>query len=687
MLKQLFSALKRKYQFCHQILTLSVPLLIIENNLSLPVEGGNHMEDLTLTLRQRKLLHYLQHQSDYVTGQALAAHLSVSSRTIRTDVTEINELLSEKGIHIYSKRSSGYLLRAEDENELKKLSQTNSSFLSRDERSRHIAFRLCLSDQPINLYDLEDEMFISRTTLEHDIQYLRKIYILPSPHIKFYRNKNTIFFEKDERKRRRILNRLFAQDWNYNARGNAYYQYQYLDERVVNLIMSEVNYYMGRYNIMLEDINMVTLNLIIAIMYYRISSGHELTEPSQTVLRDPVSVKAADNLLDSLEGKLSCIFSDIEREEVYTHISCSRMLDVERLNLSAVPTVFQKEIIQLADTYIANINNTYGIDFSENEDFYITLLQYLRYLSLPVHYFNNAQIQSDSVRSGLLIELEIAFSFQPLSLDFYGSYLDYTELLYLAFCISGAMAYKRRTDSRLRTVILCHLNLSASWNLKHQILNKFRDYIDLTALLPVYIKDSYDFSQVDLVITTANKAITDEPDCDTILISPTFSNADQERLEKYIIKKQIDRLYSKSLPSVKELFLSAFWHEKIQAENPISVMEMLAEDFISRGYVSDNYLTSLLQRESILTFAFQPSVVLMYTLTPSSRTCLSVATLDHRIKWNSYKIRTVIMAAVRPEDTTVIFRLINELYYSGFNPNECRFMKTKEELMKFLKLT
>ena len=75
------------------------------------------MDDLTLTLRQRKLLHYLQHQSDYVTGQALAAYLSVSSRTVRTDVTEINEMLAEKGIHIYSKRSSGYLLRAEDETE------------------------------------------------------------------------------------------------------------------------------------------------------------------------------------------------------------------------------------------------------------------------------------------------------------------------------------------------------------------------------------------------------------------------------------------------------------------------------------------------------------------------------------------------------------------------------------------
>ena len=50
---------------------------------------------------------------------------------------------------------------------------------------------------------------------------------------------------------------------------------------------------------------------------------------------------------------------------------------------------------------------------------------------------------------------------------------------------------------------------------------------------------------------------------------------------------------------------------------------------------------------------------LLYT----SKTCLSIATLDHRIKWNSYKIRTVIMAAIRPEDITIVFRLINELYY------------------------
>ena len=112
---------------------------------------------------------------------------------------------------------------------------------------------------------------------------------------------------------------------------------------------------------------------------------------------------------------------------------------------------------------------------------------------------------------------------------------------------------------------------------------------------------------------------------------------------------------------------------------------MLAMDFIRRGYVPQEYLTSILRRESLLTFAFQPSIVLMYSIVPSARTCLSIATLEHRIKQNSYKIRTVIMAALRPEDTSLIFRLINELYYPGFNPNDARFLKTREELIGFFR--
>lgn len=644
-----------------------------------------NMESLSLSLRQRKLLHYLQSQKDYTTSEQLAGHLHVSSRTIRNDITEINEALKKYGIQISSKRSIGYLLEAKDSASLKQLSQASNSFLSRDERVRHIAFQLCLYDEPLDLYDLEDEMFISRTTLEHDLAALRKQYILSEPHIEFFRSRNTIALENDERKRRAILNRLFSENWNYNSRGNTYYRYQYLDEKIINLVMKEIHHFLTKYSIRIEDVNMVILDMSIVIMYYRISKGCHLTEPLAKTYKDPVAVQAVDELLDSLEEKLSCHFSPIEREDIYLHVSCSKLLPLEQLDFQTACGYFSKSIIQLADAYIAEISETYHIDISDNEDFYITLLQYLRYLELPVHYFNNIPTHTDVTRSQFLIEFEIAFSIQPLALDYYGSYLNHTELLYLSFCISGALAYLNRTAPKLKTVIMSQLNLPSSWELKQRLLSKYKSYIQLTALLPVYLKDGYDFSDTDLVITTADKEITSQPGCETLLVTPFLNQADYENLDSYILKTQLNRLYHSSLPSLNELFTEAFWHERIDTQDYFAVIEMLAADFIDNGYVSSEYLTAILRRESLLTFAFQPSIVLMYSLIPSTRTRLSIATLEHRIKRNSYKIRTIIMAALRPEDATLVFRLINELYYPGFNPNDTRFLKTREELTDFFR--
>lgn len=644
-----------------------------------------NMESLSLSLRQRKLLHYLQSQKDYTTSEQLAGHLHVSSRTIRNDITEINEALKKYGIQISSKRSIGYLLEAKDPASLKQLSQASNSFLSRDERVRHIAFQLCLYDEPLDLYDLEDEMFISRTTLEHDLAALRKQYILSEPHIKFFRSRNTIALENDERKRRAILNRLFSENWNYNSRGNTYYRYQYLDEKIINLVMKEIHHFLTKYSIRIEDVNMVILDMSIVIMYYRISKGCHLTEPLAKTYKDPVAVQAVDELLDSLEEKLSCYFSPIEREDIYLHVSCSKLLPLEQPDFQTACGYFSKSIIQLADAYIAEISKTYHIDISDNEDFYITLLQYLRYLELPVHYFNNIPTHTDVTRSQFLIEFEIAFSIQPLALDYYGSYLNHTELLYLSFCISGALAYLNRTAPKLKTVIMSQLNLPSSWELKQRLLSKYKSYIQLTALLPVYLKDGYDFSDTDLVITTADKEITSQPGCETLLVTPFLNQADYENLDSYILKTQLNRLYHSSLPSLNELFAEAFWHERIDTQDYFAVIEMLAADFIDNRYVSSEYLTAILRRESLLTFAFQPSIVLMYSLIPSTRTRLSIATLEHRIKRNSYKIRTIIMAALRPEDATLVFRLINELYYPGFNPNDTRFLKTREELTDFFR--
>ena len=65
------------------------------------------MDNYNLTLRQRKLLHYLQQQKTYTTGEELGRNLHVSARTIRNDVNEINQLIKNSGVCIGSKEKLG----------------------------------------------------------------------------------------------------------------------------------------------------------------------------------------------------------------------------------------------------------------------------------------------------------------------------------------------------------------------------------------------------------------------------------------------------------------------------------------------------------------------------------------------------------------------------------------------------
>ena len=72
------------------------------------------MDKLNLSLRQRKLLHMMQEQTTYITGNELAKQLGVSPRTIRSDIVEINQNILPYHAKILSARSKGYLYTAEN---------------------------------------------------------------------------------------------------------------------------------------------------------------------------------------------------------------------------------------------------------------------------------------------------------------------------------------------------------------------------------------------------------------------------------------------------------------------------------------------------------------------------------------------------------------------------------------------
>lgn len=644
------------------------------------------MDKLNLSLRQRKLLHMMQEQTTYITGNELAKQLGVSPRTIRSDIVEINQNILPYHAKILSARSKGYLYTAENPEIIQQLNQIDTAFFTKEDRIRYLAFRLCLTDEHLNLFDLEDEMFISHTTLEHDLHSLKMKYVLSEPYIKLEQKRNFLTFEENERKRRSVLNRLFHEDWNYNHNWNTYYGYTFLNKDVLDYIMDEVPLHLDKYGISMEDPSLVSLNLAAAIMYQRVLSGHQLP-PTPPVLRpDTPASLASDSLADALEGQFHYSFSHEERDDLYQRIASAHLPDVSDITPANVTQHFGPVAIQLAEAYIERIRNVFHLDFSEDEDFYITLLSYIQFIQAPTHILNT-QGNQDLEKRILNVEFEIAYLFQDLAQQYLGYYLNQNELLYLAHCISGAVEFlfEIHPETKMKTVICCHMNMPAAWALKRKILGAFDKYLNVTALLPVNDKNIYDFQNTDLILSTVRKSITNFPGIDTIQISPFLAPDDYLLLSEYINERRIEHLCAASDITLGHLLEHAFWHEKESFTDRFTIIETMAEDFLQNNLTDTSYLSDILRWESIATNATGPGILFLHSLIPAKETRLSITTLDHRIMWNSYKIRIIIMGAFRPDDATLVFRLLHIFYNDKLDIDTLRMLKTKKEIIDFFK--
>ena len=265
-----------------------------------------------------------------------------------------------------------------------------------------------------------------------------------------------------------------------------------------------------------------------------------------------------------------------------------------------------------------------------------------------------------------------------------GRYLDETELLHMAHCLSGALEYlyHNQPEKKLRTVICCHLHLSETWALKRKIRGAFDNYITVTHLLPVNARSAFDFSDTDLVLSTVKKKITSEKKVDTIQISPLMTSADYRNVESYIRRKRIERCYSSPSVTWDSFLETAWWHEDLEFDNQFALISFQARDFVESGTADEAFVEDILRRESISSFAFRPGILLIYSHIPARRTKGSVLLLKHRISWNSFRIRSVVMASFQPADLPFLFQLKSRITLGNQNPEQSGSIRTKENFLR-----
>lgn len=642
------------------------------------------MDTLSLTLRQRKLLHILQNHENLITGAELASQLNATSRTIRSDVAAINLELKPFDAKIDSIRSKGYFFTAENPDKIRELNRVNTAFFTREDRIRYLAFQLCLTDTPINVYDLEDEMFVSHTTLENDIHILKLLYMLKSPFINITNEHSMLSFEQDERKRRHILTSLIHEHWNYNSRENAIYENEYVSEETLDQMIDIVSQCLHKHHIRMEDTNIVWLNIACTIMYERLSSGYMLPQVPSVSKSDTDALAASDEILSTIETNFSISIPSQERDVIYLFISSAHMLDPSKITLANTCRIFEPSVLEMAAEYIELLRESYHLDFSTDEDFYITLLQYIRYILAPVHRFSSQENPSVS-KSQLITEIELAWAFQRIAIKYTGNYLNENEILHLAYSISGALEFHfdLHPEYKLNTVICCHEHMTVAWSVKRKLLGAFEKYLKVTALIPVNQVKNYDFSDTDLILLTVHKKFSDSILGKIIEISPYISPNDIRKLEAYLRTKRISFLY-RGMASVFSFLETAYWHEEYEFENIFSAVETLGSEFVEKGIIGIEYLSALLQRESLCSNAYCSGLLFQSAMIPARKTQLSFTILPRRMNWKSHKIRVIVTAAFTSDDKMLLFKLKHFFHRLNKQYDIANTVHNKEELLQLL---
>src|SRR5471030_1456372 len=117
-------------------------------------------------------------QAETLPQDELAKRLDVSTRTVRADITALNEIM-EYGASFVHNRGSGYQLKIDDATLFSVLQQGANRRISptprtAPERVSYLLIRFLTSAFSLKLEDLADEWFVSRGTLQNDMAEVRE---------------------------------------------------------------------------------------------------------------------------------------------------------------------------------------------------------------------------------------------------------------------------------------------------------------------------------------------------------------------------------------------------------------------------------------------------------------------------------------------------------------------------------
>ncbi|SCL92584.1 MULTISPECIES: BglG family transcription antiterminator [Tissierellales] len=459
----------------------------------------------------------------------LANDFSVSERTIRNDIAEINEFFNDQGINMISLDNSGTVYLNGNLNKVKDSLQKMNFYdysLSKEERVLINICILILTNRYVTYQEIGEFMYVSKFTVIKDSPdvnlFLKKFNL-----IIFSLSNKGLKIKGEEVNIRKVILNIITENtylvnmllWQKDLK--EFIDYKNTDIRdeleIINKIIREVENENKAY---FTDTSLKRLSYYLYFMIHRILYGKTiLMENKET--NSPMIEKIADRLIDMIGQyfKLNIRETEImflqnilaKLNYIKKEVDNSEILKIQMLTRKFIESVSKSLDINLNNDYIffKNLSNHLESLFSDSN------IKYPEYFGIDETVRNNKFVLN-AVKENLKI-LE----------DYAERKISYIDIAFIVVYICAAIEKKKNEVRNLSVIIVCNSGTSTSQLLKEQLI-KYFDFI-VIEVLPSQQFESTDLDNADLIISTI---LLDDYGTEYIHVPPILSITDIINIDK-----------------------------------------------------------------------------------------------------------------------------------------------------------
>lgn len=591
--------------------------------------------NMVLTAREYNILDYFcKHPEEYITSKKLATILSVSDRTIKSDLASVKDYCNSLSfISLQSKKGKGTKLTIEDRVEFNSffhkriLSKKETIDKENSSRVKKIILYLLSHNKPVIKYKLQEIFFISDSTLYQDMKQAKKLVEKYNLTVHYKKEQGYEIEGSEANKRKCILNEhLFRLSEDLNRNSTLHIEY-------TTELTETVTHILDKYEFSISDFLLQNLLMHISLTLHRIDKKHFIRELNEVMdVKDSIEYKISEEIISYYINESTFRDYNLKYEIYYL---ATNLMSKNDLNNNII---ISEEIYSFIDDSLEKIKLKFGVDFTTESDFKNSIALHVAPLLTRIKLDMQLKSKlSTEIKQSFPVATNIASYLSQLIFDKFHLKVNDDEVSYLSSYFNYGLQRYSVIEKQKNILLISSLRRSETMLLKDKILTWFKNQVsDVTIVDPR--KLNMDISKFDAILTTEEHVSRYKGSAVKVNVFPD----DQDFLKINLAINGFDSIHSIVSKFNKDL---TFIGKVGSKEEMIDTLCGMAE---KKYKLNSELKESIYAREERGDTYFGDLIAMPHPLTPTTdQTFVALGLLDQPIEWaNNEYVKLVILVSI-----------------------------------------